>query len=254
MRAEVWAGDKWSKSIQMTHCTRHFGKKTGCLRIAAFGFGHDASMGMIVSYQGAPVVVRRLQWKKSGTGFCRRCKATLQTTSPYFSMARKPKWKDQNLKTLWMSRNGLLTRNPKFDWLVNLVSYAPTMCRWTQSVTSNFSQSWLGPCRTYIYIYIAQEIRERPQTPTMHESFKRTELWVTGNKVNVMARRSGRTCHPKLGNAWSKTKSWIQHLLGELGLHTIAYCYSNTLFYRKGARGLLAIFDRPALLAVIEEL
>lgn len=27
MRAEVWAGDKWSKSIQMTHCTRHFGKK-----------------------------------------------------------------------------------------------------------------------------------------------------------------------------------------------------------------------------------
>ena len=94
MRAEVWAGDKWSKSIQMTHCTRHFGKKNGLSADRCFWFrtwrvhGYDRFVSRSLRHlMIAPVVVRRLQWKKSGTSG-RRCKATIQTTSPYFSMAQ----------------------------------------------------------------------------------------------------------------------------------------------------------------------
>lgn len=99
----------------------------------------------------APVVVRRLQRKKSGTGFCRRCKATIQTTSPVLFSGTSGSGRIE-ISRLWMSRNGPLTRHQIFHWLV---SYASTTCRWIQSVTSNLSQKLARPLSNiYIYIYI----------------------------------------------------------------------------------------------------
>lgn len=100
----------------------------------------------------APVVVRRLQRKKSGTGFCRRCKATIQTTSPVLFSGTSGSGRIE-ISRLWMSRNGPLTRHQIFHWLV---SYASTTCRWIQSVTSNLSQKLARPLSN-IYIYILRK-------------------------------------------------------------------------------------------------